>query len=437
MNLVITVMFAIGLSLSAPSEAITGSHNLPTCLFHQQLGKAKSGLTSVRPHADALLQSSKFPLTIHWPAAVTEEYAREILGFAEASWQKQFADMGFALPHADAGLGGSNNLDIYLTTELDPGIGGYAGFSGFNEETPRQDAFGYLVINNNIDSRIRRFVVAHEMFHLSQMAYDWWEDLSFMEASATWIVDHVFPDENIYWRYFPFFNAEPYTALDYISIKNPYQYGAALFTTFLDEKYGHGDGQLIRKIWEGTIQDDIDNEPDFLDSIKTAIGAGQSLESIYAEFGVWRLLTGSRSALGYFREGALWDLRVDPWMELNVKLGSISQASDPLVPAQKAVGPFAHAFIRIENDLLAAALIAGAIKTEEGVFNISHLAASSNGIRKRELGTIANGSTLNFNLSFTGDDQEHFLVVTNITDGNYDADTSPWTGSSFSYAFSK
>jgi hypothetical protein len=436
MNFLSSAVLVFCVSYFTIIEDASAQH-LPHCLFHKEIAAAKGGFLSLRPHADASLASTEFPLTVHWPVAVTEEYAKEILGYAEASWRKQFVEMGFTLPHTDGMLGGSSNLDIYLTTDLDPGIGGYAGFSGFNEETPRQDAYGYLVINNNIDPRIRRFVVAHEMFHLSQIAYDWWEDLSFMEASATWIVDHVFPDENIYWRYFPFFNAEPYTTLDYISIKNPYQYGAALFTTFLDEKYGRGDGQFIRKIWEGSIQNDIDNEPDFLDSLEAELGAGVTLEDAYAEFGIWRLLTGSRSASGYFREGALWDQRVDPWMEYSAKISAIAEDSLPLNPIQKAVGPFAHAFLRIENDLQAAATVAGSIKTEDGVLRISHLVVSTSGVRKRHLGTIANGSTINFNLGFTGDDQEHFLIVTNITDGTYDADTSPWTGSSFSFGFTK
>ncbi len=436
MNRLAYAVFVFGVTFFTAIEEATAK-DIPHCLFHKEISSAKSGSISVRPPADNSLNSSEFPLTVHWPHAITEEYAKEILGYAEASWRKEFLEMGFALPHSDGNLGGSGNLDIYLTTDLDPGIGGYAGFSGFNEETSRQDAYGYLVINNNIDPRIRRFVVAHEMFHLSQMAYDWWEDLSFMEASATWIVDHVFPDENIYWRYFPFFNAEPYTALDYISIKNPYQYGAALFTTFLDEKYGRGDGQFIRKIWEGSIQDDIDNEPDFLDSLEATLEHGTTLEDAYAEFGTWRLLTGSRSTKGYFREGALWDQRVDPWFEYSAPISSIAADPAQLTTVQKDVGPFGHAFLRIENDAHAPAGVAAAIKTDRGVFRISHLVVAASGVRKRELGTIANGSTLNFDLGFTGDDQEHVLIVTNITDGTYDADTSPWTGSSFSYGFTK
>ncbi len=436
MKFILLIVIAFGLNSSASGE-IAAKMSLPTCHFHKQLYAAKNGLLNVRPNADASLSSKDFPLTIHWPAAVSEDYAREILAYAEASWRKQFFEMGFILPLPDGNLGGSSNLDIYLSTDLDPGIGGYAGFSGYNEETPRQDAFGYLVINNNIDPRIRRFVVAHEMFHLSQMAYDWWEDLSFMEASATWIVDHVFPDENIYWRYFPFFNAEPYTALDYISIKNPYQYGAALFTTFLDESYGQGDGQLIRKIWEGSIQNDIDNEPDFLDSIESILGPGLPMKDIYTAFGTWRLLTGSRSKYGLFREGTLWDERLDPWLEFDTKVSSISQTPVPYSPIQKIVGPFAHSYLRIENDIPVLSVVNGSIKTEEGVFKISHLAIDANGVRNSNLGTIANGSSIDFAIGFTGDDQEHFLIVTNITDGHYDADTSPWTGSSFSYRFNK
>ena len=32
---------------------------------------------------------------------------------------------------------------------------------------------------------------------------------------------------------------------------------------------------------------------------------------------------------------------------------------------------------------------------------------------------------------------EYILTFTNITEGNYDADTSPWTVASFSYGFTK
>src|SRR5690606_1145178 len=177
--------------------------------------------------------------------------------------------------------------------------------SGFYAGTERADAFGYLVINNNIDIRVRRFVVAHELFHASQMAYDWWEDISFMEGSATWIVDHVFDDEDIYWRYYEFFNKQPYLASDYISLANPYQYGSGLWLQYLDEAHGTSDGRFIREIWEGTVQNGFDNEPDFLDVIEQKTQAKGGLTEAWREFGEWRVLLGSREDGGHFAEGAV------------------------------------------------------------------------------------------------------------------------------------
>lgn len=430
MQKIAAIMIGLGMLGLSPDN----QHPLPLvpgCLFHQQHQLAKRGLLNPRPEATRAAQSLSLPLTVHWPDAVQEDYAREILTYAEASWDREFLGMKFMLPHSDGTLGGDTNLDIYITTDLDPGIGGYAGFSGFVEDTTRQDAYGYLVINNNIDVRIRRFVVAHEMFHLSQMAYDWWEDMSFMEASATWIADHVFDDENIYWRYFPFFNQEPYTALDYISLRSPYQYGAGLFTTFLDEKYGHSDGDFIRKIWESSVQDDIDNEPDFLDSISALLPPGTTMASAYAEFGVWRLLTGSRSKHGFFKEGALWDERMDPWLELNAGVTNLPAKTK----VQKAVGPFAHAFLRLENDAKFAGTIEGRVEGVDGVFNLEHLAITETGVRRTQLGTINGSSAMEIRFSSKEDDLEHFVIITNITDGTYDADTSAWTGSNFFYEF--
>lgn len=425
---------ALGLILLGFSrEAAVPDKSLPNCLFHQHQELAKSSMISPRPSADFHLNSTSQPLTVHWTSAVTEEYAREILSYAEETWRKEFEDHKFVKPHPDGDLGGSSRLDIYINTELDPGIGGYAGFSGFVEETPRQDAYGYLVINNNIDIRIRRFVVAHELFHLSQMAYDWWEDISFMESSATWIADHVFGDENIYWRYFPFFNQEPYTALDFISIRNPFQYGAALFTTYLDERFGSGDGTFIRRIWENSVQDDIENEPDFLDSAADLLPSDTTLADAYHEFGTWRLLTGSRSHLGFFKEGALWDERMDPWFELDTRLSSLPVAA----LAQKPVGPLAHAFLRLANDEGYAGTLKGRIESSGSVFRISHLAVTANSIRSAPIATIHGAAAVDFKIQSQAGDSEHFIILTNITDGSYDADTSPWDGTGFTFSFMK
>src|SRR5690606_21112298 len=168
-----TVLFWMTLCWSQMVWGPTGAAH-PGCEFAKHVEewrKAPLKQSSVRPPATYEKASAHWPIRIHWQEGVTEAYADEILLYTEESWRRLFTEMGFLAPHPDGVIGGDASFDVYIVTDLDPLIGGYASFSGFFEETERADAFGYLVINNNIDIRVRRFVVAHELFHTSQMAY--------------------------------------------------------------------------------------------------------------------------------------------------------------------------------------------------------------------------------------------------------------------------
>lgn len=387
---------------------------------------------SPRPPSASSVASETLPIVVHFESVVTEAYAREVLTYAETTWRVLFVEKGFQAPHPDGDLGGDARFDLYIVTTLPTGVGGYAGFSGYFEETPRADAIGYLVIANELDMRLRRFVVAHEMFHASQMAYDWWEDLAFMEGSATWVVDQVFDDEDIYWRYFPYFNAEPFKALDFISMMGPYQYGMGLFSLFLDERYGRGDALFMRSLWERSIQDGTDNEPDFLDAAAALAETEGGLDSVMREFGVWRLLVGTRKAYGKFGEVGIWDDRMNPFIEVDMPAGVISAAGRPV----NTLHPLSHAFLRFARRATERGSYTLAV-TGEGAtrFAVDVVQITNDQATVFRGPIVGDGDTGELSLPRVDGQKELIYVVTNLGETTHDVDTTPWLGRFFRYDF--
>jgi hypothetical protein len=433
MNSPLIALFAFALvGVVSANEAL----GLPKCVFPLKTQESQAKILQNvspeknRPQSSQVIASPSLPILLHIQEGVELDYAGEILALSEMAWQKLFFEMGFLPPHTDGQLGGDERFDIYIVTDLDPGIGGYAGFSGYNEETPRADAVGYLVINNAMGALYRPFVVAHELFHASQMAYDWWEDLGFMEASATWVPDLVFPEDNLYWRYFPFYNAEPYLALDYISLKSPYQYGMGMFVMYLDEKFGSGDGSFIKTIWEQSVQNDIVNEPDFLDVIHNTTVRG--LDQAFIDFGPWRFFVGSRDDSQHFSDGAVWDERMDPYFEVEAPKGALILKGEAVKPLE----PYSHAFLRFPRPPGEIADYSLELYSADQNLNLQvTLLEQRDGLWQQRVGEISRDGRASLQVRNNGTLAEFVAIVANLGDGTYDSDTSPWTKSSLAYDF--
>ena len=300
----------------------------------------------VRPTSDYEISSTKHPVVIHATFATSHAYAEQVRSYVDTSWDTIVDKMGFRMPRPDGTEGGDDRLDVYIRGDLQPGIGGYTGFSGFYDPTPEMDAVGYLVIADNLAERYMRGVVAHEFFHLSQMSYDWFEHPGFMEATAVWVTDHVFDDENFYQNYYAYFNQSPHQSLDFISLADPYQYGAGLWFQFLDEHYGTGNGAFIRRLWEETIQMDMSNEPDYFDATRTILGGKVELQNAFRLFGQRRLNIGSR-ALGrtHVREAETWPDRLIPTM---TDLGTWSGDTPLRWSLPFGMQPYSHSYLRVK-----------------------------------------------------------------------------------------
>ena len=115
---------------------------------------------------------------------------------------------------------------------------------------------GYCVLDNNY-ARSQygsanflnplRVTAAHEFFHAIQFAYDVDEDLWFMEGTATWVEDEVYPtinDNRQYLAYSPI--RYPRCSADYTS--GLHRYGSWILFRFASE-YLHNRA-IVRRMWE-------------------------------------------------------------------------------------------------------------------------------------------------------------------------------------------
>ncbi|MEO8291197.1 MAG: MXAN_6640 family putative metalloprotease [Gaiellaceae bacterium] len=177
-------------------------------------------------------------------------------------WDTEIGSFGYRAPLADddsANDEGDGNLDIYLAD-----LGGDSSplFGYCTSDDP--DAFAewaisaYCVLDDDYSQaqfgagqtpqEFLEVTAAHEFFHASQFAYDFFEDLALMEGTAMWMEGEVYPavqDRINYLNRSALSN--PGTPVD--SGGGGFEYGAWLYWRFLSEKV-FADRTPIREIWE-------------------------------------------------------------------------------------------------------------------------------------------------------------------------------------------
>lgn len=264
--------------------------------------------------------------------ASTPEFAQLVGDVLEETYAKQHTDLGYlAVPNdlAAGNNGGDARFDVYLTELRGNGLFGYVVSEGSSGDPQRPwGAYSYMVLDNNYlnygytdPADPLKVTVAHEYYHAVQNGYSWQEDNAFMEQSATWMEDVVYPlihdnysyigepyaDENGDGQYTDDLNADgvsndgevvlvdhngngrrddgsqdwPELALDAFDDVPVIQYGRFLWVRYLSEQF---DNVLVKSIWElagssnqGTYQ-----------SIDEALqGRGSSLAIAYQEYSTW------------------------------------------------------------------------------------------------------------------------------------------------------
>ena len=228
------------------------------------------------------------------------DFVDQVVRLAEIAWQDLEA-RGFRSPLVDAGLvpdddGGDERFDIYLTN-LKAADGNYV-IEACTEEPVH--CAGYFAMENdlagfNYDSVEEGVSVltSHELFHAVQAAYVTDMAATWSEGTAMWNEEQTFPEQDDYERKVEAFLARPDRPFDRTGggFGDPYPYGAALWPTFLEERYGDG---IVRRSWEAC--EALGPGSNFLDAIGEVLAQdGGSTESAWIEFSRWNLFTGDRA----------------------------------------------------------------------------------------------------------------------------------------------
>ncbi len=210
----------------------------------------------------------------------------------------QYVEAGYRAPRPDGRRGGNNKTDIYIR---DVGAQGLYGFctsdKRFRVNGPF-DAWAYCVLDN--DYRPGQFpaltplenmqvTAAHEYYHAVQFAYDAFEDAWFMEATATWAEDEIFPDINDnlqYLRHGPL--RRPRVPLDKFEIGGLHQYGDWIFFRYLTERFPTEVGvmpALVRQMWQRADGSAGGRDMYSLQAVRSTLAArGESFARLFAGF---------------------------------------------------------------------------------------------------------------------------------------------------------
>jgi hypothetical protein len=236
-------------------------------------------------------------------------------------WRTEIGRYGYKKPLSDSGSGshhGGNpnrRIDIYIANIGDRGFYGYCTTDDprTNRRTHRQTS-AYCVFDNDFRpaefptgaNRLAalRVTAAHEFFHAIQFAYDLFEDQAFMEGTATWMEDEVFPAVNDNLQYLqsgspmdPVNNSQqgPWIPLD--AGHRSFQYGTWIWYRFLSEV--HGD-PIIKQIWVRSVGRTNYGFKSIADILATR---GSSLQAMLALFGTW-----NTSPASFYTEGARYPI---------------------------------------------------------------------------------------------------------------------------------
>ncbi len=222
----------------------------------------------------------------------SKAYAKQALSVVTKVW-KTYAKAGYKTPPGDGKLGGNKKFDVYLGQLADDSLYGYVT----TDQKRGKSRWSYGVFDNNYTDAVfnahtplqnLQVTAAHEFFHGVQYAYDVYEDAWFMEATATWAEDELYPDVNDNLQYLPYGQlGQPQYPLDAFS--GAIHYGNWIFFRYLSEKWPQSKAGLptiVRSMWQkaGKKQYSIQAVSSVLKSKKSSFAKEFSLFSAKNRF---------------------------------------------------------------------------------------------------------------------------------------------------------
>ncbi len=265
------------------------------------------------------------------PNAATPQQAQLTADTMLAVYNAEVGRMGFNAPRSDGTLGGGSGLiDVYLgnlggLSPVNP-IYGYCASDPHGASTTKTSA--YCALDNNFDPSkfdpqgqnptppigSLRVTAAHEFFHAIQFGYNIRQPRWFMEGSAVWMEDEVYPTINDYYQYLPsspiMIPSLPFTYNGIYTV-----YGDFALYKFLQAKFH--DKSFVKKMWNQVGNNGVGA----LTALKRVLKQHHSsLAKAMPVFGVWNtlprgsypdrnswlgFLIGHRSGIGVWKVGKL------------------------------------------------------------------------------------------------------------------------------------
>jgi hypothetical protein len=229
-----------------------------------------------------VIQTDHFCLHYSGDAA----WAQTTADTLEAVWSKEVGGLGFRHPPFD----GDGLFDVTLSDVGSQGLyGACAPAQNRTHSTSScvlDDDFAAVQFGGAAPINSLRVTAAHEFFHAIQFGYDTTEDIAFMEGTAVWAEEQVYPTINDYLQYLPYSAiTHPRVPADYngndANSDVFYRYGAVLFWKFLSERYGTT--AIVRRVWEYA-----DGSRYSLQAVSGALAErGISFATAFARFGAW------------------------------------------------------------------------------------------------------------------------------------------------------
>lgn len=164
----------------------------------------------------------------------------------------QFVGLLGKTPPTDGTLGGDAKTDIYLATgahvHLTDSKGGTPS-QGVNVPDNGTGKSSFIIIRENLNDKYLKTTTVHELFHAFQRAFDCWlykTNWWWIEGTATWSEDMIYPKDNTEQGYVENFIPKPQLSL--FENGDNFEYGAYTFPFYLSNTY---DRMVITKIFEG------------------------------------------------------------------------------------------------------------------------------------------------------------------------------------------
>lgn len=224
------------------------------------------------------------------------DFIEYIAFYADSAWRQETSNYGYHPPPSDGTLGGDSLYDIYfghfqyygVTSGDAPGPEPWDDYSShitlhhtFLNFPPNQDPDG--------DQKgAMKVAIAHEFYHAVQFYYDafmapWW-----IEQTAVWMEDEVYPIVHDNYNYFDHF--WPYPQQSLIDTDDVlHMYGAFPWAKFLTQNHGVDFPRDICDSMAKPISS-------LMSVLQSALQAdGSSLYDDYGGFMYWNYMTGSRN----------------------------------------------------------------------------------------------------------------------------------------------